>query len=555
MKKLLALLLCVAMVASILVGCSGGQQAATDTTGDTGDNAVQERPEDYVFTIGVLGNSKVGSYEVNSLTMWLEEQSGYQIEIVTYAGANQAVSEAENGVKMPDILAGIQMSRATISNLGEGKHFIDLAPYLNDQEKSSIYWGRLNQVDEDTLGFVKSTMYAEDGKSIYALPTMDYCAYDLIRHSAYINQEWLKKLNLPMPTNKDELYNVLKAFKNDDPNGNGEPDEIPLYGGATQYGDVISWIMGMFCYMDDARTWRVDSEGKLSGFYWDENYREGLIFLNKLVKEGLLSADVFNVKSANISSMVEPVGDLSKVGIWLGHPTLILYRDSKIVNLYTALPQWGYAVMDMPTMAGDFITKDCKYPDAAWEILMLMCSQEGAYRMRYGEKGVDWDDADPNTISFSGVPAEIKVMDQFVFGGYNSKTWNNVLPFLGLANENERTQYDPNSTEWNDLKLKMMAGVYQANWNRYEEQGGLPDGVVKPLIYTEAQETQIKKWQSDTTNWYTSSRRSFILGSGELNDPSDPAQWQKYIDGFKTTGYSEWLEVAQAAYDATYGKQ
>lgn len=43
-----------------------------------------------------------------------------------------------------------------------------------------------------------------------------------------INKSWLEKLGLEVPKTWDDLTKVLTAFKNDDPNGNGEADEIPM---------------------------------------------------------------------------------------------------------------------------------------------------------------------------------------------------------------------------------------------------------------------------------------------------------------------------------------
>jgi ABC-type glycerol-3-phosphate transport system substrate-binding protein len=40
-----------------------------------------------------------------------------------------------------------------------------------------------------------------------------------------IRQDWLDKLNLPMPTTLDEYLNTLIAFQKNDANGNGVPDE------------------------------------------------------------------------------------------------------------------------------------------------------------------------------------------------------------------------------------------------------------------------------------------------------------------------------------------
>lgn len=44
------------------------------------------------------------------------------------------------------------------------------------------------------------------------------------------------KAELDVPVTLDDWYNVLKAFKEQDPNGNGEADEIPYTTRNTQAG-------------------------------------------------------------------------------------------------------------------------------------------------------------------------------------------------------------------------------------------------------------------------------------------------------------------------------
>ena len=62
-----------------------------------------------------------------------------------------------------------------------------------------------------------------------------------------IRKDWLDKLGLSMPTNTDELYEVLKAFKTQDPNGNGEADEIPFAGiGGDSWSFGIGNILNAF---------------------------------------------------------------------------------------------------------------------------------------------------------------------------------------------------------------------------------------------------------------------------------------------------------------------
>lgn len=65
---------------------------------------------------------------------------------------------------------------------------------------------------------------------IYLLPN-DLSAANPVRvggQTMMINKIWLDKLGLGIPTTWDELTAVLKAFKTQDPNGNGKADEIPF---------------------------------------------------------------------------------------------------------------------------------------------------------------------------------------------------------------------------------------------------------------------------------------------------------------------------------------
>jgi ABC-type glycerol-3-phosphate transport system substrate-binding protein len=53
----------------------------------------------------------------------------------------------------------------------------------------------------------------------YSDPTDPQC------YAYWINKDRLDKLGLEMPTTPDELFDVLVAFRDGDPNGNGIPDE------------------------------------------------------------------------------------------------------------------------------------------------------------------------------------------------------------------------------------------------------------------------------------------------------------------------------------------
>lgn len=75
---------------------------------------------------------------------------------------------------------------------------------------------------------IRSSITANDGK-IYSVPFVNSVAdHQDFRQKLYINQTWLNNLNKKMPTTYAELIDVLQAFKNGDPNMNGQRDEIPI---------------------------------------------------------------------------------------------------------------------------------------------------------------------------------------------------------------------------------------------------------------------------------------------------------------------------------------
>ena len=73
---------------------------------------------------------------------------------------------------------------------------------------------------------VREKMTAPDGH-IYTIPYVTKDA--IVGYSPYINEQWLENVGMGMPATTDEFAAVLKAFKEQDANGNGNPnDEIPF---------------------------------------------------------------------------------------------------------------------------------------------------------------------------------------------------------------------------------------------------------------------------------------------------------------------------------------
>ena len=549
LKKMLALLLCAVMTLSLLAGCTGGN-------GDTEATGNGELPEDVTLTIGIPQSSAVNDYDLNAYTLWLEEQTGYDLEFRLYQATSsdyksQLSVSMVDGEELPDILMNFTLGSGVFNEYGEDGYFINLAPYFNDKEgKAKVWWERYALLDEDYQESIWNEMINDDGQSIYVFPTVETSVNDTMQFQPLINQEWLTKLNLEMPTDPESLYEVLKAFKTQDPNGNGKADEIPLIGmTATRTFDVVNWLINMFVYNSDTWRWKVDANGKVYNDFASEEYREALIYINKLVREELLSSASWTASNNTLKGLMAPGDGVATVGICVGRPTSVFTVNDPTIYAYAAMPYWGNAALgEERNHYSTFITEDCAYPDAAWNLLMLMSSEESAYRLRYGEKGVDWDDADEGAVSFNGEPANIKLINPGVFSSINNACWHTVVSTICINAENEDVQVEEGSGAWDQQKLKLMGDIYE---NFYAAREKTVDNTIRNLRYTEQEKAQTQAERDNTNAWIKECRASFCTGEGTLSDPSDDAQWQSYVDGLKQNGMETWQEQVQAIYDRT----
>ncbi len=558
MKKLIALLLCLMMVVSVFAGCTPDAPKPTDGDKETNGTVNNTLPDDLTLTIGVPMQATTEDYDTNAYTLWLEEVTGYDLKFQVYQTAtadykSQLSVAMVDGDKLPDLLLGFYLGEAVYREYGEDGYFLDLAPFFADKEgKAKTWWDKFNVwADEPQRAAVLNTITEDDG-AIYVFPHLEQTKMDAINHQVYINTEWLKALNLEMPKDPESLYNVLKAFKTQDPNGNGKTDEIPLMGaGNSTYGNLQQWLMSMFCHVShnlNSYPFRVDESGKLYHIFTSNEYREGLKFINKLITEGLMPASSLNTNNAATKAAMSPVDGVQTIGVVVGHASLIWPADAKIEQ-YSAMPYWGpVTVNDQMQSYCCFITTDCEYPEAAWNVLMAMTSDEGAYRMRYGEKGVDWVDADPGTKSYTGDAAVIKVLNTGAYSDMNNQTWHHTMGSIIFNSENEVTQLDDNTVPFEKERFRIMAECYTYFYEAAEKYN--PTNIAPKIVYNTVADEAIKTQRTNSTNWIKNNFTSFICGTGDqFNNPNDDAQWKAYCDGLTQQGMDRWMEVAQKLYE------
>ncbi len=229
----------------------------------------------------------------------LAEETNVEIiwEEVPQTAWGEKVNLAISTGDLPDAIIGGQVG--PIADAIEAGYVVSLDEYME-------YLPSLQNIYDTYPITEKAATYIPDGKHYY-YPSLESKDFASLRAALFINQEWLDALNLPMPTTTEELYTTLKAFKENDPNGNGIADEIPLAANDAFFGFSLLDMMGPWGIMGARNPVHTTvRDGKLDFNPVNDNYRQALEFFHRLYSEGLIEQDSIimkeNVKQAKIAA-------------------------------------------------------------------------------------------------------------------------------------------------------------------------------------------------------------------------------------------------------------
>ena len=552
MKRVLAILLVLVTVLSL---CACGKEEVTDSKLDA-EGKVK-------ITIGLGSSAKVVDFTENALTKWLAKTTGYNIEIVEYAGGTDVATQVSATISarqnLPDILWGISINADTISTYGDEGYFVDLRPYYEDTEGASkVFWDRMAEcLSEYQQEYVLRKLTDPDTGGMYGVPSIETSLVDGLDFMVWINREWLDNLNLDVPTNTDELYTVLKAFKENDCNGNGDPtDEIPLFGSQNSSGpaQVLNWLINMYIYFDDGHLWQdYDGDGQIESVYTQDKYRDALRFINKLYKEGLLTKMVYTASSSDMKAITTPNSDVALAGIFCGHLTSHTNNQSKVLYQYECVKTWGAVTdRDLSCDIDCFITETAEkrgVVDECFNLLMTMWTKDGALRIRYGEKDVNWTDADPDAKSEYGIDAQYKMLDD-PFMRKNSAMWGDIAGTLNDYAEGESAQIADELDDWTKHKSKMLATARQYYEEVREEINPkyLQDPFMQAFMLTTGEDKEIDMKRTNVNNVINTYIKNFVTSDKGMNINNDN-HWKQFLNELQKEGYEDVRAIYQKCYE------
>lgn len=293
-----------------------------------------------------------------------------------------------------------------------------------------------------------------------------------IYRSYYIRQDWLDNLGLDLPTSYDEYVEVLRKFRNDDPDGNGSKDTygFTTAGGGTGIG--LEWPE----YIKNGLTYpRKIEDNRYVDMQTDAKVEYVLNDISSVIAEDLIDPDWFLNKSPqHIEKAIQ-----GKAGVILGtqlnfaldsNPqglqvrTQQLFPDANWVP-FNMFPDTAMAVK--PNPAGPFLfpkqvaEQSPEKVERSVEILDWLAGEEGYLLTHYGVEGTHYT-REGNNININVEAFTEDVIKQGDF----LQIWQFFTPFeapqiFGLEVIDPRqTDRDREIIEFfNNIKLNENEGV------------------------------------------------------------------------------------------------
>lgn len=546
-RKIVVLLL----VSMLLLGGCGraeGQQQNQNSeeknqskTTEQNLNVEEERP---TITIAMPQKGTVIDYDTNYLTLLLEEKANVNIEFEMFPADESEMFQkialmVTAGTELPDIITYLD---ADYSKYGESGVILPLNEYLNNPEVMPNFY---EDVPEEDRKYMLAGVAQADG-AIYGFPGYATDAASENPYKAWINTTWLDKLGLSMPETTEDLYKVLKAFKEQDPNDNGKQDEIPMIGATKGTGSTpFPFLLNAFVYADayySENAWLSVEGGKIVSAFTKDEWREGLEYINKLVSEGLLSPlsftqDYNQLRAILNSSEGQMVGCFTRLAMSTydsGNPNR---TDMDVLAPITG-PDGTCFATSVPAKpdAMFFITKDCENVDAAVRLIDLFYDAEISMITRYGEPEVDWSANVEGISNPFEEDSEFKVgftVINEIWGKEQNKHWTG-------ANIAYRSKY---IVQGNDADADPYSGPVMSIKALPFYQDKHPEELISVLTFTAEEQTEVADLRAAIRQYVDESMVRFATGELSFD------KWDDYIETLNDMGLERYLELTQNAYD------
>ncbi|MDE6221181.1 MAG: extracellular solute-binding protein [Lachnospiraceae bacterium] len=363
----------------------------------------------------------------------------------------------------------------------------------------------------------------------------------------YINKTWLDNLNLEVPTTMEEYYEVLKAFKEQDANGNGDPnDEIPYTFLAINQINGYGSFFGAYGHAEafnaagSTLNHFVVEDGKVIYEPITEEWKTAVKELGKFVQEGLWDQEGFvqdgDQYSAKLTSATPIVGSAytwasgsfgDNGDQYIAIAPLKATADSQEPKVHKRQNHVSFLG------TGFSITNKCENPEilAQWVDLfynetMTILSYRGPERVKnIDENGVFTYDETPGA---DGASFDTITQHEAPFDGTPKCMTNDMFVNKIITETMKNDKIDV----INEFYLNASASM-----------------TLPSMQYTDDESQFLSDYGASAQNYVESCLAEWLLGKSDID-----ADWDKYLAQLETLKVQEYIDIMQTAYDRTIGK-
>lgn len=529
-KKAVALVLAAAMCVTSLAGCGSSTASTTENaSGEVSEAVVDEsgKVDGVMYKVG-LPLVDEGTYGFSIFCDDSKEKPEYymldefkkqtnvdvEMRIFPYETATERLNLDLNSGDYADVVGGWTLSDSMILTYGVNQGvFIPLEDYFAE------YCPRITEILD--LPGVREEMTAPDGH-IYAIPYV--CDDTKVGYSPYINGRWLKNVGMDIPTTTEEFEAVLKAFKEQDANGNGDPnDEIPF--SADPNNKHIESMTGWFGLpMGKSGIGILDDEVVFAGA--SSTYREFLSWFNSLYEQGLIDLEIFTQDS----STWEGKGNQDLYGV------SIAYGSNEFTGIPAAEERGDFD--SMPVLNTDkggiwlrdtegfsvyrtqaVITNKAEHPEIICRWFDNAFALENGIGCNRGPVGVIVNKEDDGYHAIDTTTLSEEDQEKYSWGNLWPQSLPKYLP-VDFEFVEEHPMYDEKKATEEAYEANLTKEIIPSYWIDLDKIDTFSDTNTAIKDFFEQQQAQ------------------FVCGELDIDNDAD---WQAYVDGMYSLGLEDWV--------------
>jgi len=489
----------------------------------------------YYFMGLQMNNTRPGNLGDTELFMHLMDETNVKIDwdLIPQASWTEKKNLTIASGEYPDAFYGPKsLSHDEVQKYGADGVLIDIEGLL-DKYAPNINAIRKEYPQYD--GFVRSM----DGK-IYQLATFTDEGFDS-HISSIINKEWLDNLGLSIPTNTDELYSVLKAFKEN------YPDSLPMSFLYQEGNDInrevkrdFRPIYYAFGVNDTPFYIAIDDNDEVIFTATTDEWKAATAYMRKLYAEGLIDPEVFTQDRTLLTNKLRTQ---KSVGVYFDYRkdnSMILEEDQEKFTFMPALksPEGKQIWASAASFAegGFAITSKAKNPEVIIRFVDYYHNEEYLPQMAFGMyKPAGWTETEA-LIPSEKEPGKYEVNSGLRPENVEPSDWFMSAPIAQGCVLLSKTVMDKYIAEKASSLAKTRAcEVYRPHLSKW------PYNYAFKFSAEELEELSLL--QTDIVQYVIQTHGRWISDGGM------EAEWDDYIKHLDRLGVDRYLELYKTAFE------